>query len=94
VSAPEQQRLCPRCAGTGFIADETDAALEGKIAELLTACRVAGIPVSVTSTVTETDASRLVDRAPTTLANWRYANAPIPFRKKPRSLRAVIKSQL
>ena len=43
----------------------------------------------VTGTMTEADAARLLDRAPATLANWRYAERPIPYRRpRSRSLRA------
>ena len=76
------ERTCPQCGGAGIIADETGAHIvEAKVEELRSCCRDSGIPVSVTGTVTESEAARLLDRAPPTLANWRYGDAPIPFRK-------------
>ena len=69
---------CPHCGGTGEI---PCGDLEGKVEELRAACIVAGIVVSVTGTMTEADAARLLDRAPATLANWRYAERPIPYRR-------------
>ena len=68
---------CPYCGGTG---GSHAADLEGKVEELRAACIVAGIVVSALGNITEADAARLLDRAPATLANWRYAERPIPFR--------------
>ena len=70
---------CHFCGSTGVLpCDDLEAKVEEK---LRAACDDAGIVVSVTGTVTEADAARLVDRAPTTLANWRYAERSIPFRR-------------
>ena len=68
---------CPYCGGTGELPC-TD--IEAKVEELRAACIGAGIVVSALGNITEADAARLLDRAPATLANWRYAERPIPFR--------------
>ena len=47
---------------------------------LRAACIERGILVSGDGFIRESDAARLLSRAPVTLRNWRYCEKPLPFR--------------
>jgi hypothetical protein len=47
---------------------------------LRAACIGCGIVVSGDGFIKESDAARLLNRAPVTLRNWRYYERPLPFR--------------
>lgn len=66
---------CPNCG------HRLDAPVESPVEALERACRDRGVWVSPDGRVSEADAAELLGRATATLANWSYADQPLPFVK-------------
>ena len=59
---------------------EQDDPVAAKVEMLRAACIERGIVVSGDGFIKESDAARLLNRAPVTLRNWRYCEKPLPIR--------------
>lgn len=70
-------RNCPTCGQPIRKSDPIEDARDG----LAAYCYEFGIIIDWDDSVREVDAARLLNREPRTLANWRFIDKPIPFKK-------------